>query len=25
LIGDAEDEDAEGEILCRLGVTPHVY
>jgi hypothetical protein len=25
LIGDAEDEDAEGEILCRLGVTPHIY
>lgn len=25
LIGNTEDEDAEGEILCRLGVGPHVY
>lgn len=25
LVGDAEDEDAEGEVLGRLGVTPHVY
>lgn len=25
LIGDAEDEDAEGEVLGRLGVPPHIY
>lgn len=25
LVGDAEDEDAEGEVLRWLGVAPHIY